>query len=79
MKKKFIFLLLTLLIISCSNSGSDQEISGVIVDDNNSEPEWLIPRNEVLDGGPGKDGIPSIDEYHQLTIQNLLTFLHKTL
>jgi hypothetical protein len=71
MKKKFIFLLLTLLIISCSNSGSDQEISGVIVDDNNSEPEWLIPRNEVLDGGPGKD--------HQLTIQNLLTFLHKTL
>lgn len=28
-----------------------------------SEPgfAWLIPENEVFDGGPGKDGIPSID------------------
>ena len=24
--------------------------------------DWLIPRNEVWDGGPGQDGIPSIDE-----------------
>ncbi|WP_115462683.1 DUF3179 domain-containing protein [Winogradskyella aurantiaca] len=24
--------------------------------------EWLIPVNEVRDGGPGKDGIPSIDD-----------------
>ncbi len=23
---------------------------------------WLIPQDEVFDGGPGKDGIPSIDE-----------------
>lgn len=23
--------------------------------------EWLVPSNEVLDGGPGKDGIPSVD------------------
>lgn len=23
--------------------------------------EWLIPENEVFDGGPGKDGIPSVD------------------
>ncbi|MEL6863243.1 MAG: DUF3179 domain-containing protein [Bacteroidota bacterium] len=23
--------------------------------------EWLIPRSEVLSGGPGKDGIPSVD------------------
>ncbi len=22
---------------------------------------WLVPKNQVLDGGPGKDGIPSID------------------
>lgn len=26
------------------------------------ESEWLIPENEVVDGGPGKDGIPSIDD-----------------
>lgn len=24
--------------------------------------EWLVPKAEVLDGGPGLDGIPSIDE-----------------
>ncbi|MDX2069035.1 MAG: DUF3179 domain-containing protein [Haliscomenobacter sp.] len=28
----------------------------------NGTPEWLVPKNQVLDGGPGIDGIPSIDE-----------------
>ena len=29
----------------------------------NTEPsEWLIPTNEVRDGGPGKDGIPALAE-----------------
>ncbi len=26
-----------------------------------SDDEWLVPSSEVLSGGPGKDGIPSID------------------
>ncbi len=26
----------------------------------NQDSEWLIPKNEVRDGGPGKDGIPAI-------------------
>lgn len=25
------------------------------------DPEWSVPINEVFDGGPGKDGIPSVD------------------
>jgi len=25
------------------------------------QEEWLVPQNEVRDGGPGKDGIPSLD------------------
>ena len=29
--------------------------------DQKTDEEWLIPQNEVLDGGPGKDGIPSLD------------------
>ncbi|TVQ09099.1 MAG: DUF3179 domain-containing protein [Bacteroidetes bacterium] len=29
---------------------------------NNNDSEWIIPKNEVLDGGPGKDGIPSIQD-----------------
>ena len=24
-------------------------------------PEWIIPKSEIFDGGPGKDGIPSLD------------------
>ena len=39
--------LLLLTVFSCNKN----EVSG----------EWLIPREEVFDGGPGKDGIPSID------------------
>ena len=35
------------------NSGGDGN--------NNQNSEWLIPEGEVRDGGPGKDGIPSID------------------
>ena len=27
----------------------------------NTQQDWLIPADEVEDGGPGKDGIPSID------------------
>ena len=26
-----------------------------------SDQAWIIPATEVVDGGPGKDGIPSID------------------
>lgn len=29
---------------------------------NFSQGDWLIPADEIVDGGPGKDGIPSIDD-----------------
>jgi hypothetical protein len=28
----------------------------------NSKNDWLIPKSEVFDGGPGKDGIPALIE-----------------
>lgn len=34
------------------NPGDDQN--------NDQKSEWLIPSNEIRDGGPGRDGIPSI-------------------
>jgi hypothetical protein len=51
-------------LVSCNNSvefspGNQQETEPV----NNSD-EWLIPEDEVVDGGPGRDGIPSVDEPH---------------
>jgi len=44
---------------SCDSSSSTGGIGnpGPVSDSN-----WLIPSNEVVDGGPGKDGIPSIDD-----------------
>ncbi|MCK5366899.1 MAG: DUF3179 domain-containing protein, partial [Cyclobacteriaceae bacterium] len=37
-------------------------------------PDWLIPLNEVLDGGPGKDGIPALENPENKGI-NQITFL----
>ena len=46
----FILILSFFILASCSQDESPQ-----LADD------WLIPKVEVLDGGPGKDGIPSVD------------------
>ncbi len=32
----------------------------VTVDDNQISGDWLIPKREIYDGGPGKDGIPAL-------------------
>jgi len=52
----FVFIAL-FLISSCSNDDSSS-LGGA-----SSDPSaWLIPVNEVFDGGPGRDGIPSVDK-----------------
>ncbi len=56
MLRTFVFLMnCAICLTSCS-----------VGDGGNSEPvdttsQWSIPRSQVVDGGPGKDGIPSID------------------
>jgi len=57
-----------MLITACNSNGDDGGTSpsgdngGNDGDDGgNTNVEWLIPVGEVKDGGPGKDGIPSID------------------
>ena len=47
---KNLILLVLLALFGCSKD-----------DDRSTSTEWLIPSDEVLDGGPGKDGIPSVD------------------
>lgn len=55
--------IILLSLIACSDQG-DTPINSPspggeeVVDPN----VWDVPRDEVFDGGPGKDGIPSIDE-----------------
>ncbi len=48
--KKLLFLLLVFSATSCGDDGA-----------NGSSEDWTIPVEEVFDGGPGKDGIPSVD------------------
>ncbi len=56
----FYFFLFCLPLLSCNEN--DSNVSGqTTTPPPNSASEWTIPINEVKDGGPGKDGIPSID------------------
>ncbi len=52
MKATKIFILLTLaLYLNSCDTVDNADVSG----------DWLIPTDEVFDGGPGRDGIPSVD------------------
>lgn len=68
--KKNVFYLITISFLlmvsfnSCSSGEDGGTQNGPFGDNNNNGNninEWLIPVSEVKDGGPGKDGIPSID------------------
>lgn len=61
MKKSMI--LLSGLFLACSSSSETIVIDDsrpVGGQDNPTSLQWSIPRSEVLDGGPGKDGIPAL-------------------
>ena len=74
MKKKIFTLVCAGLLISCSSS-STQESTPIEGQDSNSPPvtsvEWSIPISEVLDGGPGKDGIPALVNPDLSDVQNI--------
>lgn len=44
----FAYCIILILALGCKKKPQD-------------EGEWLVPKDEVRDGGPGKDGIPSVD------------------
>mgnify|MGYP006300865369 CR=1 FL=1 len=44
----------TILLSSCNTSGDDSS--------SDFDSEWLIPSSQIVDGGPGKDGIPSLED-----------------
>ncbi len=59
-------LIICFILVNCSSSNpssDDATGGGPGGDDDGSQPSstWLIPINDVKDGGPGKDGIPSIE------------------
>lgn len=53
MKKYFWFSIILSGLYSCSTD--------VPTTENPVSSEWAIPQDEIFDGGPGKDGIPSVD------------------
>jgi uncharacterized protein DUF3179 len=71
MKKKIYLFTILLLFITCGGNNDDalspnsdipgDSSSGDNTSGGNTNSDWLIPFSEVKDGGPGKDGIPSIN------------------
>lgn len=61
MKKNVIYVFILSLVIACSDNNNDTSLSNNNDTNNSNSNEWLIPISEVKDGGPGKDGIPSLD------------------
>ncbi len=64
-KKNNFFLFLILATVSNLLSGCSDSVTVQNEGPGNERPQfsddWIIPKEEVLDGGPGLDGIPSID------------------
>lgn len=68
MKKKVLLLFVLAALYACSSSETEvrQQSIPIINDSNTNEPpapsddSWSIPISEVLDGGPGRDGIPAL-------------------
>lgn len=55
--KNILMLSIACMTVACSNENSNPASAPV----GSRSGEWTIPVNEVFDGGPGKDGIRSID------------------
>ena len=61
MKTIFSFISFVLLLVSCSTSSTEvTPLNPEGGDPDNLSAEWSIPVAEVLDGGPGRDGIPAL-------------------
>lgn len=67
-----LILVLIMLVFSCDTANQTPSGSGIV--SNGSSPDWLIPKGQVLDGGPGKDGIPALENPFTTNI-NEITYL----
>lgn len=76
MKKVWYVFVVVGLLVSCGGDSNEvREIDSSGLNDVDPQPidqTWLIPVEEVLDGGPGKDGIPSLDQADYIAIDHPL-------
>lgn len=73
MKKLVMILTVFALVAACSDS-SDDQVQG-ITPTTPTNSEWSIPISEVLDGGPGRDGIPALVNPNFITAAQVTTEL----
>lgn len=73
MKNNLLLSACTMMLFSCSSSSTQETInprnpqSGTP----NTSSEWSIPISEILDGGPGKDGIPALEDPSFVKAENV--------
>jgi len=65
-----IFLLYLFVLPACNGSVESSTTNGHKNQPVNDSNDWLIPKDEIEDGGPGKDGIPSVDNPKFAEAQN---------
>lgn len=65
------FIIPITLLFSC---GEDSNVTSPKNISSPASVDWLIPRNEVFDGGPGKDGIPALENPENKSA-NQITYL----
>lgn len=71
MNNFFTLMIAALVFMSCTKE--DDPIIGTA--GNVGQGEWSIPFDRILDGGPGKDGIPALDEPNFITPQAAASYL----
>ncbi|MDR8394275.1 DUF3179 domain-containing protein [Aliifodinibius sp. S!AR15-10] len=59
---QIIFICLLATLIACKDSVQSSGDGASSKPPVNNSETWIIPKEEVLDGGPGQDGIPAIDK-----------------
>jgi len=69
MKNNLYLIILSLLLFSCSKSNT-QNVPTNPDEIENTSVEWSIPVAEVLDGGPGRDGIPALENPQMVSVEN---------
>ena len=66
-------------VISCSDNANDIPANNGTPNNpgtgNSNNSSWLIPSDQVFDGGPGKDGIPSIDNPQFVSVAEAEIFM----
>lgn len=72
MKTKLLLIACVFALLSCSKSSTQSTANPEIDTEEieNTSVEWSIPVSEVLDGGPGRDGIPALDNPQMVTAEN---------